>query len=126
MINKQILILITLCSLCFVGCGSNKTEKQSISKETNESILYVHEKIVPCKGEGIDQCLLTKENPSDKWSYCYDGIQGFNYEEGYRYKIKVYIKMLKGSEIMADGSDRVYILVKILEKTLIENGVEYK
>ena len=123
MIHKQILILI---SLCLLGCNNTKTNKQSISTEKNETILYVNEKIVPCSGEGIHQCLLTKENPFDEWSYCYFGIQGFDYEEGYRYKIKIYIKILEDNEIMADGPDREYTLIEILEKTLIEDGVKYE
>jgi len=129
MINKKILIFITLCSLCFVGCGSNKTEKQSISKEANETILYINEKTIPCRDGGEIQdkrCFQTRGDPSEEWLISYDTIESFNYEEGYRYKIKVNILTPKYDEPIADAPDRIYTLIKILEKTLIENGVEYE
>ena len=138
MINKQILILIILSSLCFMGCNNRNSKSNVDSKETyspyvspeeaTQAILYIHEKTIPCSGGEIQhrQCFQTRENPSEEWSISYDIIEDFDYEEGYRYKIKVNILTLKDNEPIVDAPDRIYTLIEILEKSLIENGVEYE
>ena len=123
--KTYILALIALSSLYFMGCD-NHTNKST--QETNETILYVYEKTVSCQeGEAImpKQCLQVKYNRlSSQWEPLYENIEGFNYEESYRYKLKV--KMEKINEPMQDSSDTRMILIKVLNKTLIENGVKYE
>lgn len=60
-------------------------------------------------GECESQCLLVRENEQDKWSNFSENIEGFEYKEGYNYKLKVKIEK-KNSKV-------TYSLVEILSKT---------
>lgn len=54
-----------------------------------QSIVYVGPNLVDCVGVAPQQCMLVRENPEDDWKYFYDQIEGFQYEEGYLYKLLV-------------------------------------
>ncbi|GAA4273295.1 hypothetical protein GCM10022258_25890 [Aquimarina gracilis] len=58
--------------------------------------------------------MLYKENPTDQWSYFYDTIEGFNYEEGYAYQLEVVITQTENP--LADESSLQYSLLKIISK----------
>ncbi|GAB3902609.1 hypothetical protein GCM10028803_29580 [Larkinella knui] len=67
-----------------------------------------------CTGVGPMKCLLVKIDGAANWTYHYFGIEGFNYEEGFEYKLTV--KREKIDNPPADGSSIRYILVKVIEK----------
>jgi hypothetical protein len=69
---------------------------------------------VDCVGVDPQKCLLYKENLADKWTYFYDTIEGFEYEEGYTYEIEVAVTKIDNPP--ADGSSLQYVLVKIISK----------
>ena len=125
-----ILALITLSTLYFTGCNNNSSKNSFTSSlDENESILYVYEKTVLCSdGAGEKQCYKTRNKPSDEWTYLYEHIDNFYYEEGYRYKLKVKIEKIHypKDQPIADAPDRSITLIKILNKILIEDGVKYE
>lgn len=53
-----------------------------------------------------------------------DHIQGFEYEWGYNYELLLDVKFHK--EYIADGSDREYILKKVISKTPAAEGLTFK
>lgn len=53
-----------------------------------------------------------------------DRIQGFEYEWGYTYELLIDVKFHK--EVIPDGSDREYILKKVISKTPVEEGLTFK
>jgi hypothetical protein len=55
---------------------------------------------------------------SNKWEFFYDNIKGFHYEEGYIYQLKIRIE--KTTDLPMDGSDRQYILVKVISKEKVK------
>jgi heat shock protein HslJ len=61
----------------------------SALEPAGQSILYVGPNLVDCVGVAPQQCMLVRENPEDDWKYFYDQIEGFDYEEGYLYKLLV-------------------------------------
>jgi hypothetical protein len=70
-----------------------------------------------CQGEGTFDCLLVqqgKQTGSKSWDLFYDDIEGFAYEPGYIYTLRV--KTEKIPDPPQDGSDRRYMLVKIISK----------
>ncbi|HAC64347.1 MAG TPA: hypothetical protein DCF68_12600 [Cyanothece sp. UBA12306] len=59
-----------------------------------ETTLYVGPKTVDCTGVAPQQCLQIQEKPDDQWRLFYESIEGFNYEPGYLYELKVSKKKL--------------------------------
>jgi heat shock protein HslJ len=66
-----------------------------------------------CKVDSSKKCLQFKENKEDKWQLLDNSILGFEYEEGYTYKINVTVKKT--------DSPPTFKLVRILSKEKIEN-----
>ncbi len=84
-------------------------------KEKFESkTLIVADHKVDCVGVGPQQCLLIKEREEDNWQFFYDGIEGFNYEAGFEYRIEV--KVYDVINPPADGSSKRYVLKRIINK----------
>ncbi len=91
-----------LCVLVIVSCSKN------------EKTIYVSDAKADCTGVAPQKCLQIKEKQSDEWTYYYDAIEGFDYEEGYNYKIKVEVSKIDNPP--ADASSEKYTLVEIIEK----------
>ena len=82
--------------------------------------LYLGAKLVDCIGVAPQKCLLIKENPGDDYTYFYDKIEGFEWEEGFEYELRV--EITKNSNPPADASSLHYRLVKVVNKTAISTG----
>ena len=70
---------------------------------------------VKCTALAEQSCFLIKLKPEDEWTYYYNDLDGFDYEEGYEYVLLV--KKLRGSNDITDASDFKYELVEIRSKT---------
>lgn len=68
-----------------------------------------------CTGVAPMKCLQIKETPSAAFTNFYSNIEGFTYEPGYEYVLKV--KTEKVANPPADGSSVKYILVREISKT---------
>ena len=87
----------------------------SCQKEAFETkTLMVADHQVDCVGEAPQQCLLIKERESDNWQFFYGGIEGFDYEPGFEYKLEVKVYDVKNPP--ADGSSKRYVLKRIINK----------
>ena len=69
---------------------------------------------VDCMGEGPRKCMQVRESESDPWTMFYDRIEGFTYEEGHAYELRVALE--KTPNPPADGSSLRYRLVEIISK----------
>ena len=76
--------------------------------------MYVGPRQVDCVGVAPQKCMLVKESPDAEWGLFYDGIEGFTYEPGFTYVLRVAVRRIENPP--ADGSSRAYRLVKVLEK----------
>jgi glyoxylase-like metal-dependent hydrolase (beta-lactamase superfamily II) len=94
--------------------GTQKTE-------TLFSTLYVDFKLVDCVGVAMQQCMLVRENTDSDWENFYDQINGFEFQKGYEYKLKVKVTEIKNPP--DDASSLKYSLVEILEKNLVDDSV---
>ena len=84
----------------------------------NESILWVNSFTVQCEGVAPMTCLQVQESDAPeqgKWRNFYSSIEGFTYEAGYLYKLRIRKEMLE--DVPADASSIRYVLVEVLEKT---------
>jgi len=76
--------------------------------------LFVHEQRVDCQGEMPRKCLQVRNSPSDAWTYLYDSIVGFRYEESFRYELRVSVET--NDNPPADKSSRTYRLIEVISK----------
>ncbi|WP_184550710.1 DUF4377 domain-containing protein [Mucilaginibacter sp. FT3.2] len=61
---------------------------------------------------------IIEDNSNQKYVLAKGTIQGFDYVEGYQYKIKVQITPL--AKPMADGPIDTYSLIEVLSKTKVD------
>jgi heat shock protein HslJ len=103
-------LILSLILFAAVNSCNNKTQH-----------LYVADHLVDCQGEGNQKCMLVKGKIVDNWSTLYDNIEGFDYEEGYEYLLKVKVKKVKNPP--ADASSIKFILVEVYEKKKTQEKV---
>lgn len=94
----KILTLLTILMLTS-SCEKNK-------------IIYVADSLVDCQGVSPQKCMQIKEAKGNDWTYFYHKIDGFEYKEGYTYKIEVAVSKIKNPP--ADGSSLGYKLVRVI------------
>ncbi|EJL75485.1 DUF4377 domain-containing protein [Chryseobacterium populi] len=103
-------IIPVVAFLAFTQC----TTSASASRD-DEKTFIVGPQTADCTGVAPMKCLQVKENPSGNWANFYSNIEGFTYEPGYEYVLKV--KTEKIENPLADGSSIKYTLVKQVSKT---------
>ncbi|WP_228401596.1 DUF4377 domain-containing protein [Chryseobacterium sp. PMSZPI] len=92
----------------------SKIKKQGTA--ANEKTIIVGAQTVDCSaGAGRMKCMQVKENASENWTNFYSNIEGFTYEPGYEYVLKV--KTEKIANPPADASSIKYTLIEQVSKT---------
>ena len=76
---------------------------------------FVNPNLVDCVGVGPQKCMLISENSNHDWHNFYDKIEGFDFVEGYNYKIIVDVSIIENPP--ADASNLKYKLIEIIEKS---------
>ena len=88
-----LLLLGMLLTACTPTVGTDAadtdTSAQVAQPVSMERTIYVGPLLIDCQGEGPQKCMLVKEKPEDEYTLFYDQIDGFEYEEGYEYKLIV-------------------------------------
>ncbi|GAB2677770.1 DUF4377 domain-containing protein [Nocardia goodfellowii] len=51
--------------------------------------LDVAQETMRCTETSDEQCLQIRRDPNGPWELCYDGIDGFDHDRGYRYHLRV-------------------------------------
>ncbi|WP_333863450.1 DUF4377 domain-containing protein [Sphingobacterium sp.] len=87
-----------------------KTFAKSLSENTEVATWEIGDSYVNAQALGKLKCLQIKTDKKNKWEYLNTSIRGFDYQEGYRYRIRV--KQTKQKDI--DTID--YSLVEIISK----------
>lgn len=77
--------------------------------------LFVRETRADCEGEGPQKCLQVRSAAADPWTLHYGSIEGFHYEDGYAYELKVAIETV--SHPPADATTKRFKLVEVVSKT---------
>lgn len=126
---RKVIVLMTLSIGIFISCKDEKRDEvQVIENDQTEipligehieeidsiKVLYVASKLEDCIGAASKKCMLVKEEEDAPWELVYQGIDGFNYEEGYEYKIEV--KREEVSNPAADAPSIRYVLLNQISK----------
>ncbi len=77
-----------LLAACTSAAESEPADQEPQVSPTEKSV-YVGPILIDCQGEGPQKCMFVKEYSEDEYTLFYDQIEGFDYEEGYEYKIVV-------------------------------------
>lgn len=97
---KCVLIL-----LLFLACAEEKPATK---------VLYVNDHLEDCVGVAPQKCMLVRESEDQDWSYFYDSIEGFSFEEGNSYKLLVQVDQI--ADPPADAPSLKYTLVEVLSR----------
>ncbi len=97
--------------LLFFQC---KTSLSSAEENKDLRTLYVAAQRVDCTGVGPQTCYQVRLTPQESWNLYYGEIEGFDYEAGYEYKIKV--EKIFNTNPPADAAGFRYQLVEVLDK----------
>lgn len=101
--------LLSIFTLILANCTANPSADNSSVKS-----LFVASETKDCTGVAPMKCLQIKEKATDTWQNFYSSIEGFTYEPGFEYELKVRTEKLEN--VPADGSSVRYVLVKEVSK----------
>lgn len=90
---------------------------------TNEKEIYIDHYLDTATGMSDCLTMRYKESLTNDWWYFYDGIDGFNFEQSYVYKLKVKTRNIPNPP--ADGSSIEYSLVEVLSKDKVDSSTEF-
>ena len=82
---------------------------------SSKKIVYIADAKVDCEGAASQKCLQIKEEGQTDWTYFCDHIEGFDYEAGFFYKLKVEVAKIENPT--ADASSLHYKLIEVLAKS---------
>jgi heat shock protein HslJ len=116
--NKIALFFSTLAlgALLLAACqpGPASTSPSGPTEKT----LYVGPELVDCVGVAPQKCMQVKDTPDGEYQMFYDQIQGFTFEPGYTYELRVQVEQVPNPP--ADASSLKYTLIEVVEKTPVE------
>jgi hypothetical protein len=77
--------------------------------------LYINSQLVECEGgAGPQQCMQVRRSHAGPWELFYDQIEGFVFEPGFTYELRVEINAVDNPP--ADASSLRYTLVEVVDK----------
>ncbi|MDB4884429.1 MAG: heat-shock protein HslJ, partial [Gemmatimonadetes bacterium] len=101
-------------TLGVMACASHAPSRDTAGTNAVRVTLEVDAHRVPCTGEARTRCLRVRVPPDTAWRFFHDPIEGFAFEEGYRWRLDVERRSVANPP--ADGSAVAYRLVRILSK----------
>jgi heat shock protein HslJ len=114
-VSGVIVALALLLSACNVG----QATEVALRQESGESqILFVAPELKDCVGVSPMQCMQTADSEAGPWSLFYSQIDGFIFEPGFLYELRVRSEQVANPP--ADSSSIRYILEEIVSKTEVE------
>jgi heat shock protein HslJ len=131
--KRSILItLLVLGVLILAACSGGSTEEPEQTEEAGEVqpiegegaadvgesdaiTMYIGPELVECTGVAPQTCMQVKYSPEEAYQLFYNQIEGFTYEPGYNYELKVMVTDVENPP--ADGSALKYSLIEEVSKT---------
>ena len=108
---KQILSITLILLSLTVACYRDADE-QTADEQTE--ILIIGPYRTDCVGAFPQECYLEYNEEAEAWHFFYETIQGFEYEEGYIYTLKV--SLHERPEGIQDVGRYAYRLVEVISK----------
>ena len=113
------IIKVIFCLLILnIGC---KTQKNTSLSNNAPKPYWINSLRSNCVGVETVPCYEVQQSENwehNKWNLFYNKIEGFTYEQGYKYKILVIEKEVDPAKSTVDSSIKKYQLHKIISKEL--------
>ncbi|MEV6280091.1 DUF4377 domain-containing protein [Nocardia sp. NPDC051832] len=110
-----------LAILPLTGCSADQsvgdsttTASTSAAAGAEQFEIDVADKEAPCTGVAPMQCLQVRTEPDGPWELHYFGIEGFDYQPGYTYRLLVEERPWVNPP--ADAPSRTWHLVRVITK----------
>ena len=87
-------------------------------QQEQTQVMYISSQLADCVGVAPMRCLQVRNSQDEDWQLFYQQIIGFEYEEGFEYKLEVEVETVENPP--ADGSSLKYTLVSVIEKKGVE------
>ena len=113
-----VFVLISSCAPSASDGGMSQSKKEE--KTTAVYRYWVASERVACEDSGPQTCYLVQRGDtltSSGWELFYDEIQGFDYEPGQLYHIRVRETKLDPSQVAQDASTTSYEFVELIGRT---------
>lgn len=138
--KKTIWLLFMVMTLLVVACTPDGSQSGNVATDPTpeptpesteeqptdqpeEITMYVGPEMVNCEGEARVACLQVKFEEGAEWELFYDNIEGFEFEPGFEYELRV--NKITVEDPPADGSSIRYELVEIVGQSETETaGIE--
>jgi len=85
--------------------------------------LFVQHHKASCQGEGVRLCMLVRDSDQSPWIYFYDQIEGFEYDWGYQYELRVQTTEIENPP--ADGSSMAFSLIDQVNKVRVASDTSF-
>ena len=102
------LVLVILVAI-LAGCNND-------SEGVGDREVFIDHYKSECFGIDLSLCMRSRSSTEEEWSLFYNAIEGFDYEWGYVYKLKVNVSNIENPP--ADASSKKYTLLEVLSKEL--------
>ena len=112
--TKQLIPITLTLTLLALTIGCDRAGSLITPDEENIEIITIGPYTETCQGFIEQQCYLEFNTESQEWEFFYENIQGFDFEPGYIYTLKVRLED-RGTEIQ-DVGRYAYHLVEVLGK----------
>ena len=116
--KQFVLLLVVLVALLVaVACSpaggqepvaGQTTTPEGVEGQAEMKTLYVGSELVDCVGVAPMECMQVRADPSGEWQLFYDQIEGFTFEPGFTYELRVNVATIANPP--ADGSSLKYTL----------------
>ena len=111
----KLIVPITLLFLTLaIGCGREGTIKVGAATDEMIETLIIGPYTQTCQGFIEQECYLEFNEESQAWEFFYESIQGFEFEPGYIYTLKVRLED-RGTDIQ-DVGRYAYHFVEVISK----------
>ena len=94
-----------------LGCGLIEPDSEVLT-------LFVGPERVECMGLFPTTCLQVRFNPEGNWEAFYDPIEGFDFEPGFFYELRV--RRVSIADPPADASSYRWILLELINKIIAQ------
>lgn len=119
-LTKLILSFILILIPFIIGCGPDSEFKSPckgswISRcAANTEILIIGPYRTTCVGAFEQECYLEFNEENQRWEFFYDGIQGFDFEPGFIYTLRVSLHEYAGD--IQDVGKYEYRFIEVISK----------
>lgn len=112
---------IRILPLLLLFLSTCSTPIKTLSEVELGTLIRVNSYKVPCTSIVFNQtCLLIQKGSdigTENWGFLYNEIEGFDFEAGYIYDLRVLISEIENPP--ADGFSQKYTLLEIVNKVLV-------